>query len=113
MASIPKKVAERLVVGIKRFQPILAAAKARDVGEADTVTIVKDMLSDVFGYPPRQNSCRSDMILNLGAIRMKYGTVRRSIQEQSGGAVTATGERQCGFGGERNWSDGANIGTMA
>src|SRR3989338_3671786 len=54
-------------------------------------------------FPPRQNSCRSDMILNLGAIRMKYGTVRRSIQEQSGGAVTATGERQCGFGGERNW----------
>jgi hypothetical protein len=29
---------------------ILAAAKARDVGEADTVTIVKDMLADVFGY---------------------------------------------------------------
>lgn len=50
MASIPKKVAERLVTGIKRFQPILAAAKARDVGEADTVTIIKDMLSDVFGY---------------------------------------------------------------
>lgn len=50
MASIPKKVAERLVAGIKRYQPILAAAKARDVGEADTVTIIKDMLSDVFGY---------------------------------------------------------------
>lgn len=50
MASIPKKVAERLVAGIKKYQPILAAAKARDVGEADTVTIIKDMLSDVFGY---------------------------------------------------------------
>ncbi len=50
MASIPKKVAERLVGGIKRYQPILAAAKARDVGEADTVTIIKDMLSDIFGY---------------------------------------------------------------
>jgi hypothetical protein len=50
VASIPKKVAERLVSGIKRFQPILAAAKTRDVGEADTVTIVKDMLADVFGY---------------------------------------------------------------
>ncbi len=50
MASIPKKVAERLVAGIKRYQPILAAAKARDVGEADTVTIIKDMLSDIFGY---------------------------------------------------------------
>jgi hypothetical protein len=33
MASIPKKVAERLVSGLKRYQPILAAAKARDVGE--------------------------------------------------------------------------------
>ena len=41
MASVPKKVAERLVSGIKRFQPILAAAKERDVGEADTVTIIK------------------------------------------------------------------------
>jgi hypothetical protein len=50
MASIPKKVAERLIAGIKRYQPILAAAKARDIGEADTVTIIKDMLSDVFGY---------------------------------------------------------------
>ena len=50
MASAPKKVVERLVAGIKRFQPILSAAKARDVGESDTVTIVKDMLADVFGY---------------------------------------------------------------
>lgn len=50
MVAVPKKVAERLVLGIKRYQPILAAAKARDVGEADTVTIVKDMLADVFGY---------------------------------------------------------------
>lgn len=49
MAALPKKVAERLVVGLKRYQPILAAAKARDVGEADTVTIIKDMLADVFG----------------------------------------------------------------
>ncbi|QWF17316.1 type I restriction enzyme HsdR N-terminal domain-containing protein [Lysobacter capsici] len=50
MAAIPKKVSERLVAGLKRYQPILSAAKARDVGEADTVTIIKDMLADVFGY---------------------------------------------------------------
>jgi hypothetical protein len=50
MPSIPKKVSERLITGIKRYQPILAAAKARDVGETDTVTIIKDMLADVFGY---------------------------------------------------------------
>jgi hypothetical protein len=50
MPSVPKKVAERLIAGIKRFQPILATAKARDVGESDTVTIISDMLADVFGY---------------------------------------------------------------
>jgi len=50
MVSISKKVTERLIAGIKRYQPILVAAKARDVGEADTVTIIKDMLSDIFGY---------------------------------------------------------------
>lgn len=50
MTKVPKKVIERLVAGIKRYQPILAEARSRDVGEADTVTIVTDMLADVFGY---------------------------------------------------------------
>ena len=50
MASIPSKVAERLRVGIKRFQPILASAQSRDVNESDTVIIITDMLSEVFGY---------------------------------------------------------------
>lgn len=50
MAQVPNKVAERLAAGIKRFQPILASAKSRDVGESDTVIIVTDMLSEVFGY---------------------------------------------------------------
>lgn len=48
--AIPKKVAERLVAAVKRYQPIVNAARARDVGEADTVTIVKDMLAELFGY---------------------------------------------------------------
>jgi len=50
MAKVPKKVADRIIAGIKRFQPILAAAKVRDVGESDTVMIVTDMLAEVFGY---------------------------------------------------------------
>ena len=50
MAKIPSKVSERIVAGIKRFQPILASAKSRDVGESDTVTIITDMLAEVFGY---------------------------------------------------------------
>ncbi len=50
MPPVPKKVEERLMAGIKRFQPIIASAKARDLNESDTVFIVTDMLSEVFGY---------------------------------------------------------------
>jgi hypothetical protein len=50
MATVPKKVVDRIVAGLKRFQPILASAKARDVGESDTVTIITDMLAEIFGY---------------------------------------------------------------
>lgn len=50
MPAVPYRVLDRLTSGLKRFQPILSAAKSRDAGEADTSTIVKDLLSDVFGY---------------------------------------------------------------
>lgn len=48
--NVPKRVSERLSSSIKKFQPFLNNARARDCGEADTVTIVKDMLAEVFGY---------------------------------------------------------------
>lgn len=48
--AIPNKVKDRLVAGVKRFQPILANAKARDINETDTVTIVKDLLAEIFGF---------------------------------------------------------------
>lgn len=50
MTKLPSKVADRIAAGIKRFQPILASAKSRDVGESDTVTIIVDMLAEIFGY---------------------------------------------------------------
>jgi hypothetical protein len=55
---------------------------------------VQDIFIACVDGPPRQNSCRSDMMLILGAIRTNDGTVWRSIQKQSGGAVVAAGERQ-------------------
>ena len=64
------------------------------------------------GFPLRQNSCRPDMILNLGAIRKKDGSVWRSIQEQSGGAIVAAGERQFWRGGKRDRRVGADLGKM-
>ena len=48
--AIPSKVEARLVAGLKKFQPVLAAAKARDINESDTVVVVMDMLGEVFGY---------------------------------------------------------------
>lgn len=50
MTPISKKVAERLIASLKHFQPILSSAKARDVNESDTVIIVTDIISEVFGY---------------------------------------------------------------
>lgn len=50
MATISTKVQDRLSAGIKRYIPILSSAKSRDVNESDTVTIITDMLADVFGF---------------------------------------------------------------
>jgi hypothetical protein len=48
--SVPKKATTRIVSELKRYQPILADAKRRDISESDTVVIITDMLSDVLGY---------------------------------------------------------------
>jgi hypothetical protein len=48
--AIPKKIADRLSTGLKRFQPIISAAKARDANESDTSMIVTDMMAELFGY---------------------------------------------------------------
>ena len=50
MANVPSKVQDRLLAGVKRFQPILTSAKSRDVNESDTVIIVTDMLAEIFGF---------------------------------------------------------------
>lgn len=47
---IPSRIADRLASGLKRFQPILASAKSRDVNESDTSMIVTDILAELFGY---------------------------------------------------------------
>lgn len=55
MITINAKVKERLAKGIKKFQPILARAKDADINESDTVTIITDMLCDIFGYDKYEN----------------------------------------------------------
>ena len=50
MANIPSKVQSRLTIGIKKFQNVLKSAKTKDINESDTVTIIMDMLAELFGY---------------------------------------------------------------
>ena len=50
MTTIPAKIRANLVDGIKKYQPIVKKARDKDVNESDTVTIIADMLSDIFGY---------------------------------------------------------------
>jgi predicted type IV restriction endonuclease len=61
---IPKRVRDRIHATLKQFRTVLIQQRARDVSEADTATIVKDTLSDVFGYdkyaePTSEHSVRS------------------------------------------------------
>ena len=50
MANIPKKADDRITKNVGKFQRVLKIAKDRDVNEADTVIIVGDILSEVFGF---------------------------------------------------------------
>jgi hypothetical protein len=48
--KIPKKAHDRLIANLKKYQPIVGKLRERDISEADTVTVIKDMLTDIFGY---------------------------------------------------------------
>jgi hypothetical protein len=50
MATISPKIEARIKEALKRFQPVIEQAKLRDIGEADTSTLVKDILAEFFGY---------------------------------------------------------------
>ena len=64
MGTVPTRAAERIRDALKRFQPILAAAKARDVNESDTVVIVTDILQYIFGYDKYSEITSEHMIRN-------------------------------------------------
>ena len=50
MAKIPHKIQERIKAALRRFKPLLKAARERDAGRADTATLALDLLSELFGY---------------------------------------------------------------
>jgi predicted type IV restriction endonuclease len=48
--AVSKRVCERINSAMKRLGPIIQQQRTRDVSEADTVTLVKDLLAELFGY---------------------------------------------------------------
>lgn len=50
MYKVPKKESEQIQQGLLKFQKVLNIAKARDLNESDTVSIITDILSEIFGY---------------------------------------------------------------
>ena len=48
--AIAARISDRLAAGLKKYQPVLASAKSRDVNESDTSLIATDILAEVFGY---------------------------------------------------------------
>lgn len=50
MITIPVKVKERIIQGVKKYKNQLIKARDKDINESDTVAIINDILSDVFGY---------------------------------------------------------------
>lgn len=50
MARIAKKVVNRIGTKLKTYQEIVLSLRSRDVSEADTVTVIKDIFADVLGY---------------------------------------------------------------
>ena len=52
--TVPARVQERIVEGLKKYPKILAASRDRDINECDTVVIVNDFLSEVLGFDKRE-----------------------------------------------------------
>lgn len=48
--KVPKKFRERVQARLRSFQEIVADQRLRQTSEADTATVVKDLLGEVFGY---------------------------------------------------------------
>lgn len=55
MAKMSKSVEARFTRVLKNYQKIIQSASIRDINETDTVTIVRDMFTELFGYDKYQD----------------------------------------------------------
>ncbi|RUX09243.1 restriction endonuclease subunit R [Mesorhizobium sp. M8A.F.Ca.ET.059.01.1.1] len=91
MNKLPKKFVERIASNIKKYQRVALAQQKSDVMEADTVTLVKDILADVFGYDKYEELTSEhqikatyvDLAIKIG------GKLRLLVEVKSAGAGLA------------------------
>lgn len=50
MVKVPKRFSKNFLANLKKYQTVIKNHRKKDVSEADTVTVIKDILADVFGY---------------------------------------------------------------
>ncbi|MEO9340105.1 hypothetical protein ABFT80_21990 [Mesorhizobium sp. SB112] len=89
MHKLPKKFVERVASALKKYQRVALAQQKSDVAEADTVTLIKDVLSDVFGYDKYEEltaehqikSTFCDLAIKIG------GQLRLLIEVKSAGSA--------------------------
>lgn len=87
MAKLPKRFVDRVATNLRRYQKIASMQQKVDVAEADTVTLIKDILADVFGYDKYEEltsehqikSTYCDLAIKIG------GKVRLLIEVKSAG----------------------------
>jgi predicted type IV restriction endonuclease len=48
--NVPAKFIKRVGENLKRYQSVITQIKKKDANESDTVTVITDILQDVFGY---------------------------------------------------------------
>ena len=64
MAKVPNSVSERIKQNYNKMKKIVENGISRDINEADTVVIVSDILSDIFGYDKYSEITREFAIRN-------------------------------------------------
>ena len=58
MATIPKRVEERLIAGLKKFQTVPNTATERDGNESDLVASLNGIYAEVLSYQLDSNRIR-------------------------------------------------------
>lgn len=76
MVAVNTKITERITKGLRKFQPVLRKAQAADLNESDTVTIITDMLCEIFGYDKYEN------ITSEFAIKRTYCDIAIKLQDK-------------------------------